>query len=39
LTQGERAGRWALAYLLMALFAAWFTIVCIVGWHIKQWFL
>jgi hypothetical protein len=35
--QGEQAGWWAVAYLLMALFATWFTIICIIGSHIKEW--
>lgn len=39
MTEGERAGWWAVAYLLMALFATWFTVFAIVGFHIKEWFL
>jgi hypothetical protein len=39
MTEGERAGRWAMVYLYMVLLAVWFNIVCIVGWHIKEWFL
>lgn len=39
MNEGERAGWWAMAYLLMALFATWFTVFAIVGFHIKKWFL
>lgn len=39
MNEGERAGLWAMALLLMVLLATWFTIVCIVGYHIKEWFL
>jgi hypothetical protein len=39
MNEGERAGWWAVAYLSLALFATWFTVICIVGWHIKKWFL
>jgi hypothetical protein len=39
MNEGERAGLWALAYLLTALFAVWFTIIMIVVYHIKKWFL
>ena len=39
MTEGEKAGRWAMAYLYMALFALWFNIVAIAVWHIKEWFL
>jgi hypothetical protein len=39
MSEGDRAGWWAVAYLLFALFATWFTIACIVVWHIKEWFL
>ena len=39
MSEGERAGRWALAYLCMALFATWFTVISIIGVHIKDWFL
>lgn len=39
MNEGEKAGCWAMVYLLMALFATWFTIVCIVGFYIKEWFL
>lgn len=39
MTDGEKAGRWAMAYLLIAFVATWFTVICIVGWHIKEWFL
>ena len=39
MTEGEKAGRWAIAYLLIALVGAWWTIVCIAWYHIKEWFL
>ena len=39
MTEGERAGRWAMLYLYTALFALCFNIVAIVGWHIREWFL
>ena len=39
MTEGERAGLWALVFLCIVLAATWFTIICIVGWHIKEWFL
>ena len=39
MTEGEKAGCWAMAWLLMVLVVTWFTIVCIVGFHIKEWFL
>lgn len=39
MTEGERAGRWAMAWLLMVLLVTWWTIICIVVYHIKEWFL
>lgn len=39
MTEGERAGRWAMAYLYIVLFAVWFNIIAIVGYHIKAWVL
>jgi hypothetical protein len=39
MTEGDRAGLWALAYLYIVLFAVWFNIIFIVGYHIKKWFL
>ena len=39
MTEGEKAGWWAVAYLAMVLFATWFTVLAIVGFHIKKWFL
>ena len=39
MTEGDKAGLWALAYLYMALFATWWTVGCIVWYHIKKWFL
>ena len=39
MNEGEKAGRWAMVYLSMVLVATWFTILCIIGFHIKEWFL
>lgn len=39
MAEGERAGWWAIAYLLMVGAAAYFTMFMIVGFHIKKWFL
>lgn len=39
MNEGEKAGRWAMAYLLVALAVAWWTIACIVWYHIKEWLL
>lgn len=39
MNEGERAGRWAMAYLLIALVTTWFTVICISWYHIKEWFL
>jgi hypothetical protein len=39
MSEADQAGWWAVVYLLMVLFALWFNIVAIVGWHIKEWFL
>jgi hypothetical protein len=39
MTEGEKAGRYAMAYLLMALVATWWTIACIAWYHFKEWFL
>jgi hypothetical protein len=39
MNEGEQAGRRAQVLLYMILFAVWFNIACIVGWHIKEWFL
>jgi len=39
MTEGERAGRWAMLYLYMVLFALWFYIVAIAAWFIREWFL
>jgi len=39
MSEGEQAGRRAQVLLYMVLFAVWFNIVCIAGWHIKEWFL
>ena len=38
MTEGEKAGRYAMAYLLMALVATWWTIACVVWYHVKEWF-
>jgi hypothetical protein len=39
MNEGERAGRRALILLYIVLFAVWFNIMAIVGYHIKEWFL
>lgn len=39
MNDGERAGLWAMVYLYTVLFATWFTVFAIVGFHIKKWFL
>lgn len=39
MTEGEKAGRAAVVYLLMALVATWWTIACIAWHHFKEWFL
>jgi len=39
MSEGDKAGWWAMAYLSIALFATWFTVINIVWWHIKEWFL
>jgi len=39
MNEGEKAGRWAMAYLCMALIATWFTVFSIVVLHINKWFL
>jgi hypothetical protein len=38
MTQGEKAGMFAMAYLWMALVAVWFNVGCIAWYHIKRWF-
>lgn len=38
MTEGDKAGLWAMAYLYMALVAVWFTIGCLTWYHFKQWF-
>ena len=38
LSEGEKAGVFALIYLWLALIASWFTIACIAWYHIKEWF-
>ena len=38
MTEGERAGRWALAYLLMVGAAAYFTIFMVIFSFVKQTF-
>ena len=38
MTEGEKAGRWALAYLLMVGAAAYFTIFMVIFSFIKQTF-
>jgi hypothetical protein len=39
LTEADKAGLWALAFLGIAGLGAWFTIIAIVWYHIKRWFL
>lgn len=39
MTEGEKAGRWALVCLLVVLVATWWTVACIAWVHIKKWFL
>jgi hypothetical protein len=39
LTEADKAGLWALALLGIVGFGAWFTIIAIVWYHIKRWFL
>jgi len=39
MNEGEQAGRRAQVLLYMVLFAVWFNVACITGWHIKEWFL
>ena len=38
MTEGERAGLWAVAYLLMVGAAAYFTIFAVAFSFVKQWF-
>ena len=38
MTEGEKAGRWALAYLLMVGAAAYFTIFMVIFSFVKQTF-
>ena len=37
MTDGEKARRWALVYLYLALATTWFNVACIVAVHIKEW--
>ncbi len=39
MTEGEKAGLWAMIYLIMIFIATWWTIACITWYHIKEWFL
>jgi hypothetical protein len=39
MTELEKLGRWALAYLVMAHIALWWTVGWLAWWHIKEWFL
>jgi len=39
MTEGDKAGAWAMAYLWIALIAVWFIVVCLAWYHIKAWFL
>ncbi len=36
MTEGEKAGCWAMAYLYMVLFAVWFTIASLMWFYIKE---
>jgi len=38
MSEGEKAGVFAMIYLWMALIAVWFTIGCIAWYHIKELF-
>jgi hypothetical protein len=38
MTEGDRAGRWAVVYLLIVGSAAYFTIFMIIFSFVKQWF-
>jgi hypothetical protein len=38
MTEGERAGRWAIVYLLIVGAAAYFTIFMIAFSFVKKWF-
>ena len=38
MTEGEKAGRWALVYLLMVGAAAYFTIFMVIFSFVKQYF-
>ena len=37
MSEGEKAGCWAMVYLYMVLFAVWFTIASLVWFHVKEW--
>lgn len=37
MNEGEKAGCWAMVYLYMVLFAAWFTIASLVWFYVKEW--
>ena len=39
MTEGEKAGYWAMAYLYIVLFGVWFTATCLAWYHFKKWFL
>lgn len=39
MTEGDKAGLWAMAYLYMALVVVWSTIGCLAWYHFKLWFL
>ena len=36
MTAGEKAGWWAIVWLCIVLFAVWFTIACLLAWHIVE---
>ncbi len=37
MTEGERAGWWAVAYLGIVLVATWFTIIALAIYYIRGW--
>lgn len=39
MTEGEKAGWWALVYLSIVLFGVWFTVAAFAWFYIKGWFL
>lgn len=39
MTEAEKSGAWAMAYLCLVLIAVWFTTACLAWYHVKKWFL